>query len=182
MFRNPRFLAAGVLLVAVAVAARAAEGDDKGNKALDEKVYNTLKAVINEGAALYNQGDATGSYRVFQGALMAVGPMLEHRPELGKVIEGGLAKAKEAPSCRHRAHQLRLVLDKVRSEVNPVKLPPPTPGQDKLIEGGGKDKLIEKGKDKLIEEGKDKLIEKGTGTDKAIEKKDDKAIEKKKDD
>jgi hypothetical protein len=178
MHRNPRILATGALLVATVVfAARGLAAADTGSTAHDEKVYNSLKSVINEGAALYNQGDATGSYRVFQGALMAVGPLLEQRPALQKSIEEGLAKAKEAPSCRHKAHELRKVLDKVRGELSSVQLPPPT-SSNKAIEGG-KGKAIESGKDKVIEGGKGKVIEGAKDNGKVIEKKAEKTIEKK---
>jgi hypothetical protein len=164
MLRNPRTVAVGALLVAVVVA-RGADDGDKGNQAVDDKVYTTLKAVINEGAALYNQGDASGSYRLFQGALMTVGPLLGHRPALQKSIESGLAKAKAAPSCRHQAHELRKVLDSIRSEVGPVKLPPPKEG--KVIEPKKADKAIEPKKS-------DKVIESKKSDGKVIESKEEK--------
>jgi truncated hemoglobin YjbI len=122
-------------VLAAAGAGRAA--DEKGagamdRKALDAALYNTLRDVINRGAALFNSGDQAGCYRLFEGALLAVRPLLAHRPDLQKAIAEGLTGAEQDPQMRRRAFVLRDVLDKVRDEVNPrgkaaAGAPPPGP-------------------------------------------------------
>jgi hemoglobin len=102
-------------------------------KGPDAILYNTLRDVINRGADLYNRGDWAGCYRLYEGALMALQPLLEHRPELQKAISDGLAKAESDAVLYRRAWVLRSVLDKVRSDVNPNPRPAPKP-EDKTVE------------------------------------------------
>jgi truncated hemoglobin YjbI len=113
-------LAAGVL--AAAGAGRAADDKTAGpmdRKALDAMLYNNLRDVINRGAALYNSGDQAGCYRLYEGALMAVRPLLDHRKKLQDEITTGLTQAEQDPMLNRRAFLLRTALDKVRDEVNP---------------------------------------------------------------
>jgi len=94
-------------------------------KALDTSLYNTLRDVINHGADLYNppNGDWNGCYRLYEGALMAVRPLLSHRPELQKAIDAGVATARTSPSLDRRAFDLRAVIDRIRDDVNPNPKP-----------------------------------------------------------
>jgi hemoglobin len=114
-------LAAACVLV-VAGVGRAADEKTAGpvdRKALDTALYNNLRDVINRGAALYNSGDQAGCYRLFEGALMAVRPLLAHHPDLQKAITDGLTGAEQDPMLNRRAFALRAVLDRVRDEINP---------------------------------------------------------------
>jgi hypothetical protein len=128
--RWPTFLA----LLALTAAVRAGDPPDKTrmpaeNKALDDRVFSTLREVINRGADLYNKGDHAACYRLYEGSLMTLQPFLEHRPELQKVIAAGFASAERDPLTWRRAFTLRNVIDKIRAEANPKqatkKLPPP---------------------------------------------------------
>ena len=132
--RHARRIAAGLLALAIlgpSVFADPPKADDKIDpKAIDTALYNTLREVINKGAEMYNSGDMTGCYRLFEGALLTAKPMLAHRPELQKGIAKALASADRDPMTYRRAFALRAALDKIRAEVNPnpkkdVKLPPP---------------------------------------------------------
>ena len=107
-------------MVLAANAVRAA--DDKPAAALDRKaldgiVYANLKEVINYGANLYNTGDWNGCYRLYEGALMAVRPLLDHRPKLQDAIKEGIANAQQAPELHRRAFILRTVMDQVRADL-----------------------------------------------------------------
>ncbi len=128
-------LLATACVLAVAGAGRAADEKPAGpmnGKALDAALYNTLRDVINQGARLYNSGDQAGCYRLFEGALMAVRPLLAHHPDLQKAITDGLTGAEQDPMLNRRAFVLRSVLDKVRDEINPRGKAagggPPAPG------------------------------------------------------
>jgi uncharacterized protein YkwD len=107
----------------MAIAVGLAGAQDKlspDRKALDRKLDDSLLEVIRLGADLYNENeDPAGCYRLFQGALMAVGPLLDHRPDLRKGVERGLEAARRRETMSERAHALREVLDQVREEVNP---------------------------------------------------------------
>jgi hemoglobin len=86
-------------------------------KTLDGMVYANLKEVINHGANLYNTGDWNGCYRLYEGALMGIRPLLDHHPKLQDAIKEGIANAQQAPELHRRAFVLRTVLDQVRTDL-----------------------------------------------------------------
>jgi hemoglobin len=102
-------------------AARAA--DDKpaaapmDRKALDGLLYANLREVIDHGANLYNTGDWNGCYRLWEGALMGVKPLLTHRGDLQKSIDNSIASAQQEPLLHRRAFVLRTSLDKIRADI-----------------------------------------------------------------
>ncbi len=124
MQRLPRYRLvvafAAVLMTTGAAAAQEKKLDTKplDRKALDESIYQSLRGIIDHGADLYNQGDWNGCYRLWEGALMSLKPMLDHRPKLQEAIDGGLSKARQEPVQWQRAWALRPVLDKIRADIN----------------------------------------------------------------
>jgi len=105
-------------------------------KDLDRQLYEVLKNVINEGADLYNkQGDHAGCYRLYQGSLLTVQPLLAHRPGLQKEITIGLDDADRQPTYARRAFALRKVFDKVRAELKPIDDASRTPNAKPSAEG-----------------------------------------------
>jgi hemoglobin len=87
-------------------------------KAFDTKVRRSLYDVINHGVDLYQDDkDYWGCYRLFEGALQAVTPLLDHHPQLQRAIADGLKEAADLPHPHQRAYHLREVLDKVRAEL-----------------------------------------------------------------
>jgi truncated hemoglobin YjbI len=121
-------LSAAVL--AAALNAGRADDEKKTSAAVERKeidglAYQALRDVINRGAEMYNTGDVAGCWRLYEGALMMLRPMLEHRPELQKAISDGIAAAGQNPFMDRRAWVLRDVIDKVRLETNPKPKPAP---------------------------------------------------------
>ena len=57
----------------------------------------SLRDVINRGADLYNQGEPAACYRLYQGSLLTVRPLFDHKPELQKAIADGIASAQREP-------------------------------------------------------------------------------------
>jgi truncated hemoglobin YjbI len=122
-----------ILALAVCVLALTARGlraDDapgaaSDRKALDKQIYETLRDVINRGAVLYNppNSDWNGCHRLYEGALLAIRPLLSHRAELQKAIDAGLATAQNNAEVRQRAFDLRAVIDRIRDDVNPNPKP-----------------------------------------------------------
>ena len=105
-------------------------------KDIDGMAYKTLRDVINAGAETYNAGDVAGCWRLYEGALMMLKPMLDHRPELQKAIDDGIAGAGQNPFMDRRAWVLRGVIDKVRKETGPSSgTPGPLPVVKKDDEG-----------------------------------------------
>jgi len=109
-------------LAAVAIALPKPLPADQGEsgKTLEKNLDAGLRDVINHGAAIFNnQGDYAGCYRLFEGALQAVKPLLGNYPELQKKIAAALGEANLLPSMHDRAHALRKVLGEVRNTINP---------------------------------------------------------------
>jgi|GEM_PF-328852 hemoglobin len=117
----------------------------------DEAIHQSLRGIIDHGADLYNQGDWNGCYRLWEGALMTLKPLvgdrqlrswaktannenavymdalkslqsqLGDRPVLKEVIDTALASAQQTPQLYRRAFLLRVVLDQIRAETRPTK-------------------------------------------------------------
>jgi hypothetical protein len=122
MSQGPRIASAAALALALLAAAPAQEPKEARPaeaRPQDTTLFNALRDVINRGADLYNGGDPAACYRLFEGSLMSVRPLLDHRPEVQKAITRGLASAERDPFTWRRAFTLRSVLDKVRAELNP---------------------------------------------------------------
>ena len=121
--RYARRITAGLLALAIvgqtAFADQPQQDEKVDRKTIDTALYNTLREVINKGADMYNNGDMTGCYRLFEGALLTAKPMLDHRPELQKSIAKALSAADRDAVTYRRAFALRAALDKVRVELNP---------------------------------------------------------------
>jgi hypothetical protein len=100
-------------------AAVAAADDPKAvvdPKAFDKLVVDSLKEVHNRGADLYNSGkDFAGAYRMYEGGLLAVRPLLGHRPEEQKAIDEGLAAVEKEPDPARKAFVLHETIEKVRA-------------------------------------------------------------------
>src|SRR5437870_4005153 len=122
-------MVAGVLIVGAGKVAPAQDQSAAApldRKVLDQRVYDLLKEIINTGADLYNGVPQRGlgsnpqaCYHLYQGALITLAPLLDHRPSLQRTIGSALAEAERNPDMRRRAFALRNVIDNIRAEVNP---------------------------------------------------------------
>jgi hypothetical protein len=112
-----------VLALALALGAsatRAAADDPKlpDTKTFDKLVVDTLRDVHNKGADLYNTSkDFSGTYRLYQGALMTVRPMLAHRPDAQKIIADALSAADKEPDAARKAFALHEAIEGVRKNL-----------------------------------------------------------------
>jgi hemoglobin len=117
--RTTRFLFLAFALLTLAGTGRgqpAAKTVDP--KDLDQNINNALREVINNGAKLYNRpnNDYAGCYRLFEGSLTTLKPLLAHRPGLQKAIDDAFAAAAREQSIPERAFILRGALDRIRDE------------------------------------------------------------------
>jgi len=85
--------------------------------AIDKQIRAALPKVINSGADLFNEGDRAGCYRLYQGSLLVLRPLLDHHPDLQKAIDTAMAGAEQQRSAGARAFALREALDKVRGKL-----------------------------------------------------------------
>src|SRR5262245_18523260 len=118
-------VAASLLLLGLSSPFWAGGGDAKNGdaKAVERALHASLKDVINQGATLYNRGDRYGCYRVYDGALRAIRPLLSNHGDLQKQIVEALAGVEQLPSPGHRAFALRDVLDTVRGKLGGTQPP-----------------------------------------------------------
>jgi hemoglobin len=107
------------------------KGEDKtmtaplDRKVLDETVYKTLRDVINQGADLFNSGDRAACYRLWEGSLKTLRPLLDHKPEMQKAVSTSLTNAERNADMGARCFVLREALDKIRNDIHPApKLSP----------------------------------------------------------
>jgi hypothetical protein len=115
-----RMLTALVLAALLGLSTRAAADDPKlpDVKAFDKLVIDTLRDVHNKGADLYNASkDFTGTYRMYQGALATVRPLLAHRPEAQKIIDAGLTAAEKESDAARKAFLLHEAIEGVRKNL-----------------------------------------------------------------
>src|SRR5262249_49527450 len=116
----PRVVALGMALGLAAGASLAEVAAPPSQaKDLDAALYRTLRDVINRGVDLYRRDDHAACYRLYEGSLMTMKPLLEQRPGLQKEIDRRLEGARRDPLMWRRAFTLRSALDKVREELNP---------------------------------------------------------------
>src|SRR6185437_12927754 len=112
-----RISAALLLLAGSAVLA----ADPKTDASLNQSISDSLRELHDRGAELYNKfGDHSGAYRLYEGALLAVKPLLGNRPDVQKTIADGLKKAALEPIAGQRAFLLHETIEKVRAELKPA--------------------------------------------------------------
>ncbi len=99
-----------VAVFAVAIPTRGQDADAV-KKALDSKVNESVLKAIDTGYKLFNAGDQAGCYRVYQGAISAMIPLLDYRPDLVQTAEAALAESDRLPDVSSRAFALRKGLD-----------------------------------------------------------------------
>ncbi len=122
---GPPLLAVGIILFAVLGRLPGQDAQPGDRAARDRKVYEALRDVIERGRTLYNVNrDYTGCYRIYEGGLLAVRPLLDHRPDLQKQIAEGLAQAERIPVNWQQAFALRKVIDLVREQVRDIVYTP----------------------------------------------------------
>jgi hypothetical protein len=112
--------ALALALVLSASASLTAAEDPKlpDTKAFDKTVIDALRAVHNKGADLYNTTkDYPAAYRLYQGALESVKPLLAHRPAAQKLIADGLAAADKEADAARKAFILHETIESVRKNL-----------------------------------------------------------------
>lgn len=112
-----------------------AQDTAKKSTQVEQKNLNeSLKEVINRGARIFNEnGDYAGCYRMFEGALVAIRPVVGK--EMQTEIDSGLTNAQRMSSFADKAFELRRVLDVIRlaeAGGSTGKTDPKTAGDKKL--------------------------------------------------
>jgi hemoglobin len=110
----------GAVLLAATVGTLTVRADDKPLERadLDKRIVNVVYQAALQGTDIFNKGNYEGCYRLYQGTLMALQPLLDHRPKLQGMIEARLAKAKILKPTEG-AFVLREALDEIQNEIAP---------------------------------------------------------------
>ncbi len=97
---------------------------------LDTAALAIIKEVHNLGAALYNDGDPTGAFRLYEGCLRTCHAFLCYRPAVQQRIWDGLAEVERTDGGRVRAYRLHELMDEVRQDIKATRqvgIAPPPP-------------------------------------------------------
>lgn len=110
-----RLAVSGWLFVIAAGAALAQQPAPLDRTEQDRRTARVVHEASTLGTELYNRGGKVECYRLFQGTLLAVQPMLDHRPKLATVVREHLDKAEKLPADL-ASIELRKALDAVQTE------------------------------------------------------------------
>jgi uncharacterized protein YkwD len=86
----------------------------------DAAVRAGLLAVVPVGREVFNAGDPATCCGLFEGAIIACRPALDHRPALQKTIDTDLAAAKAITDLSERAFALRKLIDETVAALAPA--------------------------------------------------------------
>lgn len=94
-------------------------------KALDKAIAASLRDVHDRGADLYNLSkDYAGAHRLYEGALLAVKPLLAHRADVQKSVDDSLAAATKETDAARKAFLLHEAIEKVRGDLKTTAATP----------------------------------------------------------
>ena len=135
MCRMSRLAPALLLLATTGSLALAADPVPGDSKSLDKSLTDSLRDIHNYGADLYNQAkDYAGAYRVYEGALKTVRPLLGHRAATQKAIDVGLATAAAETDPARKAFLLHETIEKIRADLKGEGTAPQPAGPKEPIE------------------------------------------------
>ena len=87
---------------------------------LDKRMSKLVFETVTSGVELYNAGNYEGCYRLYQGTLSAIVPLLDHKPKLAESVANQLAKAKKE-TATDGAFTLRTALDEIQNDIRGIK-------------------------------------------------------------
>ena len=87
---------------------------------LDKRMSKLVFETVTSGVELYNAGNYEGCYRLYQGTLSAIVPLLDHKPKLAESVASRLAKAKKE-TATDGAFTLRTALDEIQNDIRGIK-------------------------------------------------------------
>jgi len=137
---------------------------------LDKRIVGVVYETAVLGTDIFNRGDHGGCFRLYQGALMGLAPMLDHRPKLQGTVKSRLERASKLKPA-DAAFELRTALDEIQTEIAPPKDKKPAAttlwerlGGEKSVKVVVHDFVLAAAEDKKVNftrDGKFKLDDKG---------------------
>jgi len=92
---------------------------------LERLLYDHLRDANNRGADLYNLGDPLSSYRLFEGTLITVKAVLQHRADVQATITEAMTDVSRSTSVSQRAYRMHEAIVKVRDQLKPMDVVAP---------------------------------------------------------
>ena len=141
-----RIVGVAVLALGLSAAARAQDRPLERTE-LDRRVVDAAYQTALLGTEVFNKGKHDECFRLYQGALTALQPLLDHRPALMKSVRDKLEKAKGMKSSEG-AFVLRDALDEIQDEIAPSSKadgkvePPPVAKKATLWDRLGGEKAV----------------------------------------
>lgn len=116
----------GLVLLVMGIGATIGRGDDKPltppaleRIELDRRIVKTVYDAASLGTEIFNKGNFEGCYRLYQGTLMAVQPLLDQRPKLAQTVKDKLDQSKSMNAV-DGAFKLRSALDDIQNDIAPT--------------------------------------------------------------
>jgi hemoglobin len=96
------------------------QADDKPLERLelDKRIVKVVYESALAGTEIFNSGKVEQCFGLYQGTLMAVVPLLDHRPDLQKSVQLRMDKARSMKAAEG-AHELRAALDEIQNTIAP---------------------------------------------------------------
>lgn len=110
-------LVAVALVVAVSAQAQDRKAIDVND--LDKKVVKACYDSALLGTDIFNKGNYEGCYRLYQGTLTALQPILDYRADLAMMVQERLVRSKTMRPWEG-AFELRAALDEIQNRIAPV--------------------------------------------------------------
>jgi hemoglobin len=83
---------------------------------LDKRLYQVAFDTAAVGTKVYNGGDQAGCLKLYEGSLLALSAMLDHRPDLAKEVKARMREAEGQVAVSDRAFTLRKALDAIMDQ------------------------------------------------------------------
>jgi hemoglobin len=109
-------------VLALVAAGALARSDDKpvDRADLDKRIVGAVYETAKLGTDIFNKGNHEGCYRLYEGALIALAPMLDHKPVLQGKVQKRLERAAGMKPA-DAAFELRTALDEIQNDIAPPK-------------------------------------------------------------
>jgi hemoglobin len=117
-----RILGAALLVLGIGAIGRAADGPWESAD-IDKHVVITVYETAKLGTDIFNKGRHEECFGLYQGSLIALQPLLDHRPKLAASVRDKLQKAKTLKAVEG-SFMLREALDEIQKTIAPSKTEP----------------------------------------------------------
>ncbi len=110
-----------VLVLTGAVGLTRADDKPLDRAELDKRVVAIVYESAVRGTDIFNKGAHAECVRLYEGTLLAVAPLLDHRPKLQADVKARLERSTKMAKLADAAFELRTALDEIQNTIAPPK-------------------------------------------------------------